>query len=404
MPEAPAVPGDTAPQTLAYEAEPPVWNASAFDDFLLWAAANGVSDINLQTGEPIWLRHHGRMIAATGRPMSGPEMVSIISRLGRGLEADGVLQSGRPIDTAYDIQRRESGGKVRRCRFRVNASSCLVGGSDGRQFTLRTLPDRPPQLSALDPEEAIRESFCPRQGLVMVTGPTGSGKSTLLAAVLADMIGAPDSNRKVVTIEAPIEFVYDRVQRSAALVSQWEIPWHLPSFSAGVRNAMRCNPDIIEVGECRDTETMSACIDAANTGHAVYTTLHTIGVEASIQRILGLLEGGGGDAGGRAIAIMQVLRLIVTQLLLPTVDGRRCAVREFLVFSEEVRQSFLRRPLQDWPAIAADTLKSRGQPMAVAIERQWRAGRISADTFTGYAPDHARTLGITSEGSGDGVA
>ena len=388
----------------SFEAEPAVWTVQAFDDFLLWAAATGVSDINLQTGEPIWVRYHGRLAGATRRPLSGPEMITIISRLARGLEADGVLQSGRPIDTAYDIQRREAGGQIVRCRFRVNASACLVGGSDGRQFTLRALPDRPPPLAALGPEPELLAGFSPRQGLVMVTGPTGSGKSTLLAAVLADLIGDPASNRKVVTIEAPIEFVYDRVKRSSAIVSQWEIPWHLPSFSDGVRNAMRCNPDIIEVGECRDTETMSACIDAANTGHAVYTTLHTIGVEASIQRVLGLLEGRGESAAGRAVAIMQVMRMVVTQLLLPTVDGKRCAVREFLVFSEQIRQAFLRRPIAEWPALASDMLRDHGQSMAQAIERQWRAGRISAATFFSYAPDHALALGIDPGGSADGVA
>lgn len=393
-----------APEELIFPGEPSVWTVQDFDDFLLWAAATGVSDINLQTGEPIWVRYHGRLIGTTRRPLSGPEMITIISRLARGLEADGVLQSGRPIDTAYDIQRRDPGGKIVRCRFRVNASACLVGGADGRQFTLRTLPDRPPALAALGPEEALVANFAPRQGLVMVTGPTGSGKSTLLAAVLADLIGDPASNRKVVTIEAPIEFVYDRVKRSSSIVSQWEIPWHLPNFSDGVRNAMRCNPDIIEVGECRDRETMSACIDAANTGHAVYTTLHTIGVEASIQRILGLLEGGGESAAGRAVAIMQVLRLVVTQLLLPTIDGKRCAVREFMVFTEQIRQSFLRRPISEWPALSADLLRDHGQSMAQAIERQWRAGRISAATLFSYAPDHAQALGVQPEAGSDGVA
>ena len=109
---------------------------------------------------------------------------------------------------------------------------------------------------------------------MFITGSTGSGKSTLLASIIRSLIEQTDSNRKVLTYEAPIEFVFDEIQTTSSIVGQSEIPGHLDSFAGGIRNALRRKPRLIMVGECRDPEAISAALEAALTGHPVYTTLH----------------------------------------------------------------------------------------------------------------------------------
>src|SRR5207253_9859737 len=110
--------------------------------------------------------------------------------------------------------------------------------------------------------------------------------STLLASIIRHIAENPESHRKILTYESPIEFVYDSVETVSAIVSQSEIPRHLPDFASGVRNALRRKPRLILVGEARDAETISAVIDAALTGHPVYTTLHSNGVADAVRRMI----------------------------------------------------------------------------------------------------------------------
>src|SRR3990167_3604701 len=145
----------------------------------------------------------------------------------------------------------------------------MVEGHDGLQITARTIPSDPPTLAEMELPKPILEAIAPEQGVVYITGATGSGKSTLLAAIIRDIAESIESHRKILTYEAPIEFVYDSVEKISSIVSQSEIPRHLPSFAAGVRNALRRKPRLILVGEARDPETISAVMEAAMTGHPV---------------------------------------------------------------------------------------------------------------------------------------
>ena len=134
--------------------------------------------------------------------------------------------------------------------------------------------------------QTILDAIEPEQGVVYITGATGSGKSTLLASIIRDIAENAESHRKILTYESPIEFVYDTVEKTSSIVSQSEIPRHLPSFAAGVRNALRRKPRLILVGEARDPETISAVMEAAMTGHPVYTTLHSNGVAETMRRLV----------------------------------------------------------------------------------------------------------------------
>src|SRR5580700_10050999 len=304
------------------------------DTIFIHCVKLGASDITLQTGEPIFAEIYGQLKKVTRRRLSNTEVGEIINAM-YGPNGTAQLMSGKDVDTHYEIRPNRSD----RYRFRINATACLVEGHDGIQITARTIPSDPPTLASMNLPQVILDAITPEQGVVYVTGATGSGKSTLLSAIIRSITEDPDSNRKILTYEAPIEFVYDSVEKSSAIVSQSEIPRHLPSFAGGVRNALRRKPRLILVGEARDTETISSVLEAALTGHPVYTTLHSNGVAETMRRLV--ITFPSEERQGRAIDIIETIRVVISQRLVPTVDGKRVALREYLVFDEKVRDILL---------------------------------------------------------------
>ena len=217
--------------------------------------------------------------------------------------------------------------------------------------------------------------MAPQEGVVYITGATGSGKSTLLAAIIRKLAEDPLASRKILTYESPIEFVYDSVVMPSSVVAQSEIPKHLPSFADGVRNALRRKPHLILVGEARDTETISAVIEAALTGHPVYTTLHTNGVAETIRRLVGSFPKE--ERLGRTIDIVETLRLIVWQRLVPSTDGKRIALREYLVFSEALRDKLLDSDPEQVTQTTRKLLNEQGQSMLSDVEAKYKEGLLS---------------------------
>lgn len=225
----------------------------------------------------------------------------------------------------------------------------------------------------------IIEAIAPQEGIVFITGATGSGKSTLLASIIRELIETSDSNRKVLTYESPIEFVYDEIETISAVVSQSEIPRHLPNFADGVRNALRRKPRLIMVGECRDAETISAALEAALTGHPVYTTLHTSGVAETMRRLVTSFSGE--ERLGRTIDILETIRLCIWQKLVPTVDERRVALREYLVFDEEVRDILLEGDPNEVTSATRKLVRQKGQLMTWDAKMKFEQGIISERVY-----------------------
>ncbi len=279
------------------------------------------------------------------------------------------------VDTHYEFRPN----RFERYRYRVNGTGCQVEGHEGLQLTLRTIPTTPPSIDAMGLEEEILNAYAPLEGVVYVTGATGSGKSTLLASMVRSLVENTEGHRKVLTYEAPIEFVYDGLDMPSSVVSQSEIPRHLPNFAAGVRNALRRKPGLILVGEARDAETISAVLEAALTGHPVYTTLHTTGVAETIRRLVTTYPAE--ERQGRTIDIIETLRLIIWQKLVPTVEGQRVALREFLVFNEEVRDRLLACDPDAVTQRTRELLREFGQPILVDAKRKLEKGLISERTY-----------------------
>lgn len=354
--------------------EPSRFTPQFMDRMLEHAESLNASDITIQTGEPIYAEVYGKLLTISKRPLSNTEVGDLINSI-YGPNATTQLLSGKDIDTHYEF--RPNRGV--RYRYRVNATSCMVEGHDGIQITLRTIPTTPPSLDTMGLPPNILEAIEPQEGIVFITGATGSGKSTLLASIIRDLIEKEDSNRKVLTYEAPIEFVFDEIATISAVVSQSEIPRHIPGFAEGVRNALRRKPRLIMVGECRDAETISAALEAALTGHPVYTTLHTSGVAETMRRLVTSFAGE--ERLGRTIDILETIRLCIWQKLVPTVDGKRVALREYLVFDEEARDILLESDPNEVTNTTRKLVRQRGQLMTKDAKDKFDQGIINERTY-----------------------
>lgn len=355
--------------------EPDRFTENHIDSFLIWCVEKGSSDVTFQSNRRVYNEINGILYPATYRSLDAADMSALVTKL-YGPEALARLAGGQDIDISYEIMV----DRFNRKRFRVNITAILVEGRDGVQVTMRSLPTTPPTMQDIFIEQEIIDNWHPRQGLVLITGPTGSGKSTLLAA--GNRMLLERGCGKMLTYEAPIEFVYDAIRSNRSLVGQSEIPRHLPDFAAGVRNALRRKPEIILVGEARDRETMSAAIEAGQTGHTVYATVHTTGVAATIRRMVSTFDPS--ERSERAYSLMETLRMVVTQTLVPKIGGGRVGLREWLVFTEEIREKMLNMDFDRWSYEVMQLVKDEGRTMEESARQAYEAGDIDKRHYMTY--------------------
>ena len=352
-----------------YPDEPDRFRDEHVDPFLEWCVKQGSSDISIQSDRPAYNDISGILYPATYRTLDPSDMAAFLVRI-YGPDALARLASGKDLDVSYEIRP----DRYSRVRFRVNITAIQSQGRDGAQITMRSLPSEPPHMSDLGVEQEIIDNWAPRQGMVIVTGPTGSGKSTLLAAGNRMLLERPHGCGKMLTYESPIEFTYDTIKSPRSLVAQTEIPRHLSDFGAGVRNALRRKPNIILIGEARDKETINAAIEAAQTGHAVYTTTHTTGVASTVKRMISSFDKEERD--DRAYALMETLRLIVTQALAPRIGGGRVGMREWMVFPADIREKLLDMGIDDWTNEIERLIPSYGRTMTESATIEFKNGTI----------------------------
>jgi len=358
-------------------AEPPAFDQDFFQSLLLWATDHAVSDITIQAGNFVFVERYGRLAPVTRRRWTASEAYRCAQVI-YGDNAPGQLAQGADIDCSYEIAR----GRHDLARYRVNMVAARAPRERGLEITLRTLPTTPPTLDHLNLPPGLRAQLIFEQGLVLVTGPTGSGKTTLLSAIVRELLEQPDSHRKILTYEAPIEFVYDWVPRSHALIAQHEIGVHLPSFAAGVRNSLRRKPMVILVGEARDAETLDALLLAAQTGHLVYTTAHTNSVPETLTRLVEPFPAP--ERESRLTGLLEALRCIVTQRLVRTTDGRRAPVREYLHFTQAEKDAIAEAPFKRMVGVVRRLVREKGRPLTADLNDLFEAGRISEEEYHRY--------------------
>lgn len=213
------------------------------------------------------------------------------------------------------------------CRFRVN----IFRQRGTHAIVMRVIPTKPPDWQELNLPEAVMNVAQLKNGLVLVTGPTGSGKSTTLAAII-DLINATKKYH-IVTIEDPIEFIHEH---KLSTVHQRELHSDTPDFALALRAALRQAPKVILVGEMRDRETIEVALEAAETGHLVLSTLHTIDAAKTIDRIIGVFPKI--EEAPIRTRLSQSFRRIISQRLMPKVGGGRIAAIEILVSNSRTRE------------------------------------------------------------------
>jgi twitching motility protein PilT len=283
------------------------------------AARGGASDVHLKIGQPPVMRHDGALMPIEGwPPLDAPQLEEIVAIVsGKDPSRLSSFEQTGELDIAYTPPGLP--------RLRVNAFRQRGAIS----FAFRMIPSNVPTFAELDLPEGIEALADQPRGLVLCTGATGSGKSTTLAAV----IGHINTTRSchVVTIEDPIEFLHDDRQ---SIVNQREVGLDTASFSEALRRALRQDPDVILIGEMRDSETAETAMQAAESGHLVLSTLHTVDAAESIGRIVEFFPH---EKHQQVRSILAgVLRGVISQRLLPRNDGGRVAACEVMITNARI--------------------------------------------------------------------
>jgi len=185
----------------------------------------------------------------------------------------------------------------------------------------------------------------------------------------------PNANLKILTYEAPIEYVYDEVPKPTTSIAQTEIGRHLGDFALGVRNALRRKPSIILMGEMRDKETIGEGVTASMTGHLVYGTLHSNGVADAVRRMVNVFDPE--EKNSRAIDILTSLKMVVAQMLIPSTDGKRVPIREYMVFTEEIVDTLLEAGVDNLTYETRKMLIKHGITFLQDAEQKFKEGKIS---------------------------
>jgi twitching motility protein PilT len=261
-----------------------------------------VSDLHLKAGAPPTYRVDGNLMKLKGPPLNANSVRAVCEIILSEVELE-LLRENRSVDTSTTTGKQQ---------FRINA----FYDNEGMAMAIRALEAAPPSLEQIGfPNDVWFDIIHKRQGLVLLTGITGSGKSTTIASLLHRI--AETRPCRIITLEDPIEY---RMKSSAAVVSQREVGRDVPSFEAGVRDALREDPDIIFVGEMRDQDSAAWALTAAETGHLVFSTLHTRDCRGSITRLLDMFPSDRKDEIASQLSLG--LSHIICQKLLKRADGK----------------------------------------------------------------------------------
>src|SRR5665213_2615219 len=335
-------------------------NLASLDAILAHAVRLGASDLLLIADVPVTLRIAGALSHSAGPPLTAEGTRNLLMPLMTHAQSQE-LQRAKSVDLCFS---REGIGRF---RANVHFQRATLAGS------VRVLPERIPTLESLHLPPVLRHLAEARQGLVLVTGPAGCGKSSTLAA-LVDLINSQRQDH-VVTIEDPIEFVHPNRK---SIIEQIEVGQDAPDFAGSLRSILRQNPDVILVGEMRDAETMATVLTAAETGHLVFSTLHTNDTGQAISRILDSFP-----AANQAQIRQQfslALLAVVAQQLIPSGDkAARYPAVEVLMGSSGVR-SLIRKGEDHQLYSAISTGRAEGMiTMEQSLAEMVRAGLISRE-------------------------
>lgn len=337
-------------------------------ELLQKAIDNNASDIFIIAGLPASMRMNNTMGVETGERLLPNDTLAIIEDIYKmaGNRSMDILTETGDDDFSFAIPGMS--------RFRVNTYKQRGSLSAVIRIITFTLP-KPESLGIPDNIMSLARFS---KGLVLVTGPAGSGKSTTLACMIDDINN--NFEKHIITLEDPLEFLH---QHKRSIVSQREINVDTESYVTALRASLRQSPDVILLGEMRDYETIQVAMTAAETGHLIFSTLHTIGSANTIDRIIDVFP----SSQQRQIAVQlsMVLQAVVSQQLVPTVDGTMTPAFELMTVTPAIRNMIRDNKIPQIEGIVYSSSSPDMFSMDTSLARLYSNGRITRDTALAYA-------------------
>src|SRR5947208_3685381 len=331
-----------------------------------------VSDLNFSVGRPPQVEVDGQLAAVNfpGLPRLTPYQTEMIAlhMLRSDRELTRTLMQNGSVDLSYSIPQKT--------RFRVN----IFAQRGTYAIVLRVIPEGIPTLESLHLPMELSNICNLKNGIVLVTGPTGSGKSTTLAALINKINN--DYAYHIITVEDPVEYMHKHIKST---VNQRELGADTKTFALALRAALRQAPKVILIGEMRDVETIEIAMEAAETGHLVLSTLHTIDAAKTVDRIIGVFPKDQEPQVRTRLA--QSFRYVISQRLLPKVGGGRIAVMEILKSSMRTRDYVMKGETEGRSLTDAmhDGQVDGMQTFDDELEKLWLEGTVTKDIALAYA-------------------
>jgi twitching motility protein PilT len=346
------------------------------DDLLKIAIERGASDVHLKAGAVPVLRIHGRLVSLSEFPRLAPEDTQQLASQIMSDYHKAKLKEEWDLDLAYSLSGQ---GRFRGSIFSQRGTLSI---------SLRLIPFDVKNIKELLLPEIIEKIAHFERGLVLVTGATGSGKTTTLAAMI-DFINNTRRER-IITIEDPIEYLHRDKQST---ICQREVGWDVKSFSRGLRSALREDPDVILVGEMRDLDTMETAITAAETGHLVLSTLHTVDAPETINRIVSVYPAH--QQRQVRIQLASILKAVISMRLIPRQGGQgRVPAVEVMISTPYIQECIQDREKTNLirDAIASGTSQYGMQTFDQSVYSLYSSGFISFEQGLRYSssPDNFR--------------
>lgn len=342
--------------------------ALSIEEILSKAKEAGASDVHITVGIPPKMRVNGKLITMEGPKLLPPDTMEIAIHVMNEKQRQHFEENGE-VDMSFAIAGEG--------RYRVNVYK--QRGSIAMAF--RLVGTTIPSPESLGVPQSVIDLYQKKRGLVLVTGPTGSGKSTTLASI----IDTVNNNREahVITLEDPIEYLH---QHKKSIVNQREIGLDSNNYAKALRAALREDPDVILVGEMRDFETISTAITAAETGHLVFSTLHTIGAASTVDRVIDVFPPH--QQQQIRVQFANVLEAVISQQLIPMVNGEgRVAAFEVLHNNPAVRNLIREGKTHQLTSVMQTNRKMGMITMDDALTQLYQEYKISREMALQFAQD-----------------
>ncbi len=353
------------PVTVAAE---PKKAPAVMDELLREAIVRRASDIHIKTDNPPVFRIDGELVRLDYDPLTDADVETLLGSVVSPKDMAKFIKL-LELDASYTLP-----GEA---RFRVNA--CRDDGES--RIVLRLIPMEILSLAQLELPPVLTQSVHEQNGLILVTGPTGSGKSTTLAAMINE-INTTEAMH-IVTVEDPLEFLHgDKM----SIITQREVGRDTLSFANALRGALRQDPDVILIGEMRDAETVRTALAAAETGHLVFSTLHTVDAVETLNRVMDFFEPSHQTQIQKQLS--SVLRCVVSQRILPRMGTEgRCVAAEILLGTRAIRDFIGEgRPIKEIVALIEEGHSQYGmQTFDQALYNLWVKKLISSEIALKYA-------------------